>query len=186
MDVLRGAFWYNIWIGIGFFFSFIVSLGITDFSGSQIYVSCAGTVNPVVSRHRSPFTFVRSAGRGRTSCGSVITHYDTFILRLQSIVGSPRGCGSCREPPWLACAIHTANQVCPASLLLQAILPPHGSGKSAGFSRTIHLKICGFFDGDSGATPKSTLCRKCNKCRKLQFHAAGFTIIFTSAGLPTD
>ena len=124
MDVLRGAFWYNIWIGIGFFFSFIVSLGITDFSGSQIYVSCAGTVNPVVSRNRSPFTFVRSAGRGRTSCGSVITHYDTFILRLQSIVGSPRGMRLLREPPWLACAIHTANQVCPASLLLQAILPP--------------------------------------------------------------
>ena len=50
MDVLRGAFWYNIWVGIGFFFSFIVSLGISNFSGSQIYVSCAGTVNPVVSR----------------------------------------------------------------------------------------------------------------------------------------
>ena len=29
-----------------------------------------------------------------------------------------------REPPWLACAIHTASQMCPATLLLQAILPP--------------------------------------------------------------
>ena len=33
-------------------------------------------------------------------CGSVITHYDTFSLRLQSAVGSPEGlsegdCGSC-------------------------------------------------------------------------------------------
>ena len=36
---------------------------------------------------------------GEHFCGSVITHYDTFILRLQSIVGSPRGtrgiCGIC-------------------------------------------------------------------------------------------
>ena len=31
-----------------------------------------------------------------------------------------------------------------------------------------------------------TLCRKCNKCRKFRFHAVGFTMIFTSAGLPTD
>ena len=64
MDVLRGAFWYNIWVGIGFLLSFIVPLGIANFSGGQVYVSCAGTVNPVVSRHRTPFTFVRPAGRG--------------------------------------------------------------------------------------------------------------------------
>lgn len=35
-------------------------------------------------------------------CGSVITHYDTFILRLQSIVGSPRGNAAsspAQEPP---------------------------------------------------------------------------------------
>ena len=43
--------------------AFIVPLSITDFSGSQVYVSCTGTVNPVVSRHRAPFTFVRPAGR---------------------------------------------------------------------------------------------------------------------------
>lgn len=30
VDVLRGAFWYNIWVGIGFFFSFVVPLGISD------------------------------------------------------------------------------------------------------------------------------------------------------------
>ena len=64
MDVLRGAFWYNIWVGIGFLFSFIVPLSITNFGGSQVYVSCTGTVNPVVSRYRAPFTFVRPAGRG--------------------------------------------------------------------------------------------------------------------------
>lgn len=29
--------------------------------------------------------------------GSVITHYDTFILRLQSIVGSPRGYAASEE-----------------------------------------------------------------------------------------
>lgn len=45
MDVLRGAFWYNIWVGIGFLFSFIVPLSITNFGGSQVYVSCTGTVN---------------------------------------------------------------------------------------------------------------------------------------------
>ena len=64
MDVLRCVFWYNIWVGIGFLFSFVVPLGISDFGGSQVYVSCTGTVNPVVSRHRAPFTFVRPAGRG--------------------------------------------------------------------------------------------------------------------------
>ena len=64
MDVLRGVFWYNIWVGIGFLFSFVVPLGISDFGGSQVYVSCAGTVNPVVSRQRAPFTFLRPAGRG--------------------------------------------------------------------------------------------------------------------------
>ena len=31
MDVLRGVFWYNIWVGIGFLFSFVVPLGISDF-----------------------------------------------------------------------------------------------------------------------------------------------------------
>ena len=35
---------------------------------------------------------------GEHFCGSVITHYDTFILRLQSIVGSPRGMRLLREP----------------------------------------------------------------------------------------
>ena len=54
----------TIWVGIGFLFSFIVPLSITNFGGSQVYVSCTGTVNPVVSRHRAPFTFVRPAGRG--------------------------------------------------------------------------------------------------------------------------
>ena len=64
MDVLRGVFWYNIRVGVGFLFSFVVPLGIFDFGGSQVYVSCTGTVNPVVSRPRAPFTFVRPAGRG--------------------------------------------------------------------------------------------------------------------------
>ena len=44
--------------------AFIVPLSITNFGGGQVYVSCTGTVNPVVSRHRAPFTFVRPAGRG--------------------------------------------------------------------------------------------------------------------------
>ena len=44
--------------------AFIVPLSITNFGGGQVCVSCTGTVNPVVSRHRAPFTFVRPAGRG--------------------------------------------------------------------------------------------------------------------------
>ena len=63
MNVLRCTFRYNIWVGIGFFFSFVVPLGIAYFGSGQVYVSCTGTVNPVVSRHRAPFTFVRPAGR---------------------------------------------------------------------------------------------------------------------------
>jgi len=38
----------------------------------------------------------------------------------------------------------------------------HGSGKSTGFSRTIHLQICGFFDGDGGAIPE------CNSVQEMQ------------------
>ena len=51
-------------VRLGFFFSFIVPLGVSNFGGGQVNISCAGTVNPVVSCHRAPFTFVRPAGRG--------------------------------------------------------------------------------------------------------------------------
>ena len=38
----------------------------------------------------------------------------------------------------------------------------HGSGKSTGFSRTIHLQICEFVDGDGGAIPE------CNSVQEMQ------------------
>ena len=44
---------------------------------------------------------------GEHSCGSVITHYDTFILRLQSAVGSPRGNGDAAPAGALAVADDT-------------------------------------------------------------------------------
>ena len=46
---------------------------------------------------------------GKHFCGSVITHYDTFILRLQSIVGSPRGYAASAEASagFAACSVDT-------------------------------------------------------------------------------
>ena len=46
---------------------------------------------------------------GEHFCGSVITHYDTFILRLQSIVGSPRGCAASAEASagFAVCSVDT-------------------------------------------------------------------------------
>ena len=50
-------------------------------------------------RHFPPVFFgvVGSNGSERHFCESVITHYDTFILRLQSTVGSPRGYAASAE-----------------------------------------------------------------------------------------
>ena len=99
---------------------------------------------------------------------------------------SPRGMRLLREPPWLACAIHTANQVCPASLLLQAILPPTVRENPPDSPEPSISKSADFSMGTVVRYQSATLCRKCNKCRNFRFHAAGFTMIFTSAGLPTD
>ena len=56
-------------------------------------------------------TFLVSRATGKHFCGSVITHYDTFILRLQSIVGSTegeRGMRLLRKPlPWLSSGTHS-------------------------------------------------------------------------------
>ena len=40
----------------------------------------------------------------------------------------------------------------------------HGSGKSTGFSRTIHLQIYGFFDGDGGTIPE------CNSVQEIDVY----------------
>ena len=95
VDIHALSFRHNILINIAFFFPFIVSLSVHYFIGCHSHISCAGTVNTIASCHRHfpPVFFVSGAGSvsGEHFCGSVITHYDTFILRLQSIVGSPRG-----------------------------------------------------------------------------------------------
>ena len=58
---------------------------------------------------------------------------------------------------------------------IHRILPALTISKSADFSMGTVVRY-----------QSITLCRKCNKCRKFRFHAVGFTMIFTSAGLPTD
>lgn len=90
-------------------------------------------------------------------CGSVITHYDTFILRLQSIVGSPRGeCGSCGS-----LAAFFGLQVIPTAskcgvtgvlfaTLFASIPSPTGRENPPDSPGLNHLQICGFFDGDGG------------------------------------
>ena len=54
---------------------------------------------------------VESSASERHFCESVITHYDTFILRLQSTVGSPRGYAASAE----ASAVFFGLQVVPTS-----------------------------------------------------------------------
>ncbi|MPN16487.1 hypothetical protein SDC9_163831 [bioreactor metagenome] len=76
-----------------------MALRVANVFSCHIHISCAGTVNAIASCHKqntSDFQFVWTLqATGMHFCGSVITHYDTFILRLQSAVGSPRGYGVC-------------------------------------------------------------------------------------------
>ena len=51
VDIHGCAFRNDIRVGIGFFFPFVVPLGVGDLGSGQVYVSCYGTVNPVVSWH---------------------------------------------------------------------------------------------------------------------------------------
>lgn len=96
------------------------------------------------------------------------------------------GCGSCGSLPGL-CVLSTQQARCvrhpcsykqscrPRFRKIHRILPNLSISKSADFSMGTLVRY-----------QSATLCRKCNKCRKLRFYAAGFTMIFTSAGLPTD
>ena len=75
-----------------------------------------------------------SAARKRHFCGSVITHYDTFILRLQSIVGSPRGYAASAEASagFAVCSVCTnrknrRGQQLICRQLLRIIFCPHPS-----------------------------------------------------------
>ena len=109
MGGLGQALRYDIRVCVRFFFALVVPLRVGDFGSCQIFVSCYGTVNPVVSCHRAPFCLFFSGEIRKTErtalFQSVIAHYDTFIRGLQSIVGSPRGtgeCGTC-ECLWAAC-----------------------------------------------------------------------------------
>ena len=87
-------------------------------------------------------------------CGSVITHYDTFILRLQSIVGSPRGYAASADASadFVVCTRYpniknrhgrlftrVGHLLISASHLLERILK---------ILSNTHLKIYGFLDGD--------------------------------------
>ena len=96
------------------------------------------------------------------------------------------GCGFCGSLPGLRvlstqqtrCVRHPCfcKQSCrPQFGKIHRILPNLSISKSADFSM-----------GTAVRYQSVTLRRKCNKCRKFRFHAAGFTMIFTSAGLPTD
>ena len=51
MDIVRDPLRYDVRVCIGFLFPLIVSLGIGDFGSGQIYISCYGTVNTVISCH---------------------------------------------------------------------------------------------------------------------------------------
>ena len=96
------------------------------------------------------------------------------------------GCGSCGSLPGL-CVLSTQQVRCgrhpcfckqscrPRFGKIHRILPNHPSP---------NLRI--FSMGTVVRYQSIILCRKCNKCRKFRFHATGFTMIFTSAGLPTD
>ena len=90
MDVECPALRHDVLIDIAGFLPFVVCLGVADCGIGQVDISDAGSVSAIVSCHDldSPFVEIRPAGDGgRTSCGSVITHYDTFI---------PEGC----KVPW--------------------------------------------------------------------------------------
>ena len=99
MNIEPRSFRDNILIDIGSLFPFVVLLRVADSGSGQPHISCVGTMDTVASCHGHlppDFRFRRTRWlSGEHFCGSVITHYDTFILRLQSIVGSPRGNGEC-------------------------------------------------------------------------------------------
>ena len=99
MNIEPRSFRDNILIDIGSLFPFVVLLRVADSGSGQPHTSCVGTMDTVASCHGHlppDFRFRRTRWlSGEHFCGSVITHYDTFILRLQSIVGSPRGNGEC-------------------------------------------------------------------------------------------
>ena len=77
---------------------------------------------------------------GRHFCGSVITHYDTFILRLQSIVGSPRGYAASAEASagFAVCSVDTNRKTGVPAAYLQTSsahnLLPTSISNSADFS----------------------------------------------------
>ena len=81
-----------------------------------------------------------SAARKRHFCGSVITHYDTFILRLQSIVGSPRGYAASAEASagFAVCSAYTNRKNRRGQKIIHSVsahkLLPTSISNSADFS----------------------------------------------------
>ena len=110
---------------------------------------------------------------GKHFCGSVITHYDTFILRLQSIVGSPRGsaapCGSLAA--FFGLQVMPTASKCGVTGVLFAtafasIPPPTGRENPPDSPDLSHRKICGFFDGDGDT--ESVCCQPIRLVRQPQ------------------
>ena len=158
MDVHRSSLRDYILIGLGFLFSFVMTLCFADIYISQFCVSCTCTMDSIASchRHLPPvfFCVVESSGSERHFCESVITHYDTFILRLQSTVGSPRGYAASAEASadFVVCTRYPNRKNRRGRLFTRngglLISPSHLAEKILKILSAIHLQICGFFDGD--------------------------------------
>ena len=97
---------------------------------------------------------VGSSGSEKHFCESVITHYDTFILRLQSTVGSPRGYAASAEASadFVVCTRYPNRKNRRGRLFTRngvlLISPSHLTERILKILSAIHLQICGFFDGD--------------------------------------
>ena len=55
VDVERSAFGDDVFVGIGFVLSFVVTLGVLDVVATEVSISCYGVVLSVVTGHGTPF-----------------------------------------------------------------------------------------------------------------------------------
>ena len=116
-----------------------------------------------------------------------------LTLRIKSALRSPRGNGECG----FSGSLRRGLQVVPTlqnprrdrQSFSNRICCNAAAHRQRRFGKSSLPSISNSADFSMGTVVRyqsATLCRKCNKCRKLRFHAAGFTMIFTSDGLPTD
>ncbi len=80
----------------------------------------------------------------------------------------------------LACVCYPHSKPGVSGILASASNPAaHGSGKSTGFSRTFHRKICGFVSMGTVVQHQSQLCAgNAINAENYSFMLRGFTIIF--------